>query len=235
MADHLSARFAHRSPGEGSSPLDGQRFGKAPHPHEQQRCGDSREPEHGPPRQHSDEAGADTGRHDRYEQEHRHHDRHQPRHCVALVSIADHRHAQRARSAGAEAPDEPGDDDQPPRRSESGRDRGDDVQHHANLQRSPPTEAVGCRAVEPGADGEAEEERGHQPAHPRGVGRHAELGAYIGEGGQDRVDRQGAAGHQRNDEDDELAVAGLPGDGEFGCRRGDRSRHAEPVSLRSSL
>ncbi len=214
MRHHFQAGLADSAPCERSSTIHRQGFGQPTGPQRQQPGDDRGEPEHGSPRQHGDEPGTDARSHDRHQQEHGHDHRHQARHRIAVVAVADHGHAQRARAGGAHTPHEARDHDQLPRRRECCGGGTDGVQRQAGEQRDAPPEPVGGRPVEPRAGCQAQEVGRDDPRDLCGVGGHAELLANLGKRRQHQVDADRSGGHERGDEQDELA----PGRDALGVR-----------------
>ena len=144
-----------------------------------------------PPDPRRDPLGQGRADHARHDPRRRQHGEH-PRPLLHAVHPADRHVADRRHDAGAEALDEPTDDEDRHRRGQPADDQPDGEQHEPDDVGPPGTVAIGLLAGEDDADHRPEEERRRHPAVP---GDAAEI---LGDVRQDRDHRQRLEGDQRH-------------------------------------
>ena len=173
---------------------------------------------------HLPEAGRDSGHNDK----HREHERHDPGHLAALVSVADERQRDDSGTRRANALQEAAREHGRVTPGSHGQQATEHEQPQADVHSRLSTEAVGERPIQELSQPKPQEQRGnHQLAGVFPL--HAELAADLSQGGQHGVDRQRRRGHQHGHQQRKFAGRQcLDGAHGAGLQMAERSSKSTP-------
>ena len=184
-------------------------------------------PENPAPARHQQHRLAQRRRDHRHDHEHHRDRRLQPRHAIALITVADDRRRQHRQPRRGQPQQRPRDQQRIETGDQRGGQRQYDIARDAAHHHRPPPKAIRQRAGDQRADPGKDQEQPHHQLPLIGAGR-TEIMRNPRQRGQHRIDRQRLERLQHRHQADEFARANFPGarvGGGFGGGLGSERFH----------